>query len=411
MKIIYLVHQFFPEYQTGTERFVLNTAMMAQQFGNKVKVITHSSYDDSSYENKTSGILYKEFIYDGIPVIAFKYQQHPPNINLGLHNNLLYGFAHAVLEFESPDLIHVGHPMRVHEFLWAAQDLQFPYIITLTDFFLLCPKVNLTPDNFSLCIGPKHGAACAELCQELNPPFISERLSDAGRILTNARQVICPSKFVASIYQYEFPDLKIFIIPHGIRYKHIKKNNRLYTKGDEIIYGYIGNLIYHKGVHILLSAFKEMAHQKAKLKIFGFGRDEFVQKLKEIVNNDHRVTFEGSFEAEQLGDVFGQIDVLVTPSLCYETYSFTLHEALACNVPVIASNLGVMGEKIQDCRNGFKFNPGDSSNLKEKMEAIIDTPALLNTMKKNIKMDIIVPTIEQEAYKYFQIYKNTMEHI
>ncbi len=42
LKILYLVHQFYPEFQSGTEKVVLNNAFMAQQSGNKVKVITYS---------------------------------------------------------------------------------------------------------------------------------------------------------------------------------------------------------------------------------------------------------------------------------------------------------------------------------------------------------------------------------
>ena len=57
MKILYLVHQFYPEFQSGTEKVVLNNAFMAQQIGNKVKIITYSFYDDTFYEKENKGIL------------------------------------------------------------------------------------------------------------------------------------------------------------------------------------------------------------------------------------------------------------------------------------------------------------------------------------------------------------------
>ncbi len=404
MKIIYLVHQFFPEFQTGTEKFVLNTALMAQKFGNNVKVITHSSYPNEFYDHETNGILYKEFIYEGIPVVAFKYRRIPPHINLLLHNNLGYEFAKSVLKFEAPDIIHVGHAMKIHEFIWAAIEMHIPYTITLTDFFLLCPKINLTPDQFSLCTGPKQGEACAELCPEFNPPFITNRLSEAEEILKNADILVAPSRFVSSIYQHEFPDLDIKVIPHGIRYTHIKKNRRTYQQGAKLTFGYAGTLIYHKGVQVLLSAFSGIENRNTALKIYGSGQFDFTQQLKEISNGDPRVIFEGAFASEKLGDVLSQIDVLITPSICYETYSFILHEAFASNVPVIASNLGVMGEEVIDGYNGFSFKTGDADDLRDKMELMIKDPDSLNRMKENINSKIIVPTIEQEAYQYFEIY-------
>jgi len=49
MKIVYLVHQFYPEFYTGTEKFVLNLSGMVQKAGSRVKVITYSFYPDSFY--------------------------------------------------------------------------------------------------------------------------------------------------------------------------------------------------------------------------------------------------------------------------------------------------------------------------------------------------------------------------
>jgi glycosyltransferase involved in cell wall biosynthesis len=409
MKIFYLVHQFFPEYQSGTEKFVFNSALMAQRNGNKVKVITYSSYDNSFYKQEKHGLLFTEFSYKGIPVIAFKYQQIPAHINVVLHNNLLFGFAQAILNYEKPDLIQVGHLMRVHEFLWAAIELQIPYSITLTDFFLLCPKINLLPNKLTLCNGPRHGKACVELCKEFNTQYILDRLSQTKTMLANAKSIVAPSKFAANIFKQEIPDFQIEIIPHGIHYLYAPKNYRSFDFGDEIVIGYIGNSYYHKGLHILLSAFNQLAHKHIYLKIFGIGQDQTDLNIEEINKNNDRISLVGKFETEQLGDVFGNIDILVIPSKCYETYSYVLHEALACNVPVIASNLGALSEEIQDGFNGFLFNPGDTNHLLEKLELIIDQPTLLNTIKKNIYMHCIVPTIEQEAYRYFQVYNRILK--
>jgi glycosyltransferase involved in cell wall biosynthesis len=156
-------------------------------------------------------------------------------------------------------------------------------------------------------------------------------------------------------------------------------------------------------VHVLLSAFKSIDSKNASLKIYGFGQQKFIEKLKEISNNDKRVSFQGLFASEKLGNVLSDIDVIINPSISYETYSFTLHEALACNVPVIASNLGVMGEEIINNFNGFTFSPGDALDLAQNMDVITKNPVILNVLKQNIKNQIIVPTIEQEAYAYFKI--------
>jgi len=406
MKILFLTHQFFPEYQTGTERFVLNNALMAQKFGNKVKVVTYSYYENAFYDQEIHGIMYKEFFYEGIPVLAYKFKRIPENINLVLENKVLSPFAKSVLGVEAPDIIHVGHSMRMHEFIWSAIDLGIPYIITLTDFFLLCPKVNLTPDKFSLCSGPEGGKACAELCPELGGKFIFYRLSKSKEILENAMKVISPSNFVANIFQNEYPNISVQIIPHGLSSTHIKQNNNYLDFDDKIVFGYAGSLIHHKGVHILAKAFSKTKSNNVRLVIYGSGQDDYMKLLNEILDEEKRVTYYGKYTSNDLGKIFGNMDVLVAPSICYENYPFVVHEALASNVPVIAPNLGGMAEKIKDNFNGFTFLPGDVNDLAQKMEEIIKNPVILNDLKQNIKNQIIVPTIEQEAYAYFKIYKD-----
>jgi glycosyltransferase involved in cell wall biosynthesis len=406
MKILYLVHQFYPEFQSGTEKVILNNALMAQQSGNKVKVITYSFYEDTFYEKEKNGILSREFIYKGIPVIAFKYKNQPINLHISLESRALNGFAEEVIKSESPDIVHVGHSMRVHEFIRVARERNIPYLLTLTDFFLLCPKVILAPNDHSLCSGPKNGTACRNLCKEFSEDFISNRLKTAQDFLKNSKAIVAPSKFVANIYKQEFNELNIYIVNHGIQYKYIKQNNRTYASGDKLVFGYAGNLSYHKGIHILLRAFSGIKDDNIKLILYGSGQDSYVSKLKETAKNDARISFYEVYSSEQLGDIFCGMDMLVTPSISYESYLLVLHEALACNVPVIASDLGGMSERIKDGFNGFTFKPGISEDLKSKMELIINDVSVLNKLKENIRDKMVIPTIEQESYSYYRIYNS-----
>lgn len=408
MKIIYLVHQFFPEFQTGTEKFVLNNALMSQKAGNKVKIITYSFLEDSEFDYDNGKILFRKYIYHGIPVIAYKYKLQPDDIHNALENHNLRDFAISILQKETPDIIHVGHAMRVHEFIWSAKELSIPYIITLTDFFLLCPKVFLTPNNHSLCSGPQSGKACEILCNEYSRTYIKQRLLKSEEILIHSKKIISPSKFLRTIFKSEIKNIEIQTIPHGIDQKFIRQNKKFYSENQPITFGFAGSLIQHKGVDVLLRAFHQIQDDEAKLEIYGSGMDFYVNYLKEISLNDDRITFHGKYEAEQLAEVMEKIDVLVTPSLSYENYPLVLHEALASNVPVIAADLGGMAEKITDEINGYTFIPGDPADLRKKMDNIIRNPNVLNNMKSYIKENMVIPKIEQEAYEYLEVYRNAI---
>src|SRR6267143_3357368 len=138
MKILYLVHQFYPMHHTGTEKFLLNLSTTMQKWGHRVKVLTYSFYDDLFYSKDQSDLLTREFSYKGIEILAFKYQTYPPGFGYALEEPGIRGFAEGIFRKENPDIIHVAHPMRMGEFVKAAIQLHIPYIITMTDFWLMC---------------------------------------------------------------------------------------------------------------------------------------------------------------------------------------------------------------------------------------------------------------------------------
>lgn len=406
MKILYAIHQFYPEYQAGTEKVFLNIAMMMQKAGNNVKVLTYSFYDDSFYDKNVGNILFKEFTYKGIPVIAFRHKKIPANVHFSLRNKDMADIAEYILKKEKPDVLHICHPMRMIEFAYASRLLRIPYTITLTDYFLICPKIILFTSR-TLCVGPEKGHMCEKLCPELSSDMIIQRLKTTEDILLNAKKIMCPSRFVATIFKKEFKEINIKIIKHGIDNKLMKKNEKIYKTEDKIMFCYVGTIIHHKGVHILLDAFRNLVTTNAILKIYGpEGADEsYIKKFKDVAKEDRRIEICGTFDNDKIGDIFSDIDVVVIPSLCYESYSLVLHEALSCNIPVIASNAGVMAEKITDGVNGYTFRLGDPNHLKETLETIIDDPTILNSLKKGINR-YMVPTVEQETYVYEKEYKH-----
>lgn len=405
MKVIFLVHQFYPEFQAGTEKFVFNMAYMAQKNGNKVKVITYSLGEVSSFPYRSGGILYKEFHYQGIPVLAWRYEKEPGDLHYVIDPNIDLNFPLEILQQEKPDLIHSGHLMRVYPFILAARQLNIPYIQTITDFHLLCPKIILAPTPNTLCSGPEGGKSCSTLCSELPVPFIKHRLDLTTSIIRGASAIVAPSQFVAGIFEHEIDGLKVHINHHGIRQTNTNARGHIYGPEETVKFGYIGNLAIHKGVHVLINAFNELSARRASLVIYGSGEKTFVEKLQELANDD-RISFIGSFATENLGEVLDQIDVLVAPSICYETYSFVVHEALSNEIPVIVSNIGGMAEQIEFGVNGFSFQAGDHNDLRVQMERITEDPSILNIMRDNIRKKTFVPKIEQEAYLYNRLYRS-----
>jgi glycosyltransferase involved in cell wall biosynthesis/SAM-dependent methyltransferase len=405
MKIVYLVHQFYPELYTGTEKFVLNLSRMVQKAGNRVKVITYSFYENSFYDQRRGEILCKEFLYKGIPVLAIKHKQLPDDLHHAIGNAALAEIAGDLINVEQADIFHIGHTMRVGALTQALQPLGIPYILTVTDFFLACPKVNLMPSRQPLCSGPERGEACGRLCPELQSDYIHKRLESAKSILFNARSVIAPSAFVARVFNGEFPGLDVKVTHHGLSFERLKRNQKTYANGDRVVFCYAGSFNPHKGVHLLIEAFKTISSGNALLKIYGSGPDKpYVDNLMAMAGGNKNIEFCGLYSEDKTGEILNSVDVVIIPSLCYESYSMILHEALACNVPVVATELGGLAEKIQDGVNGFLFNMGDSKHLQTVLQKIVKEPVVLNPLKRNIS-SMMIQGIEEEAYTYVKAYR------
>ncbi|WP_367751325.1 glycosyltransferase [Ammoniphilus sp. 3BR4] len=390
-------------HYTGTEKFVFNMATMMQLMGHNAKVVTYSYYEDRQYEKQAGDILIREFTYKGIPVVAFKCKKHFNNMNLLQDNSELELFSESLIKDESPDLIHFGHIMRVGEFIKSAKKLGIPYIITLTDYFFLCPKVTLLNSKGQTCNGPSNGESCARFCSEIQPEYIKRRLHQAQDMLGSAKKIISPSKFLGRMFEQEFSS-KISIIHHGVSYSKIKRNERVYKEGSHITFGFAGTLQYHKGADILLESYRKVPSRNTSLKILGTGQNDYVKKLKGLAKGDDRIEFCGVFDQTQLGHIFNQIDVMIIPSIWYENYPLVLHEALACQIPVISSNIGGMAEKIKNGKYGFTFDVGKVEQLRKVLTMISAKPEILNKIKDNLKK-VHIPTIEQEAYAYERLYK------
>jgi glycosyltransferase involved in cell wall biosynthesis len=410
MKLLYVIHQFYPEFHSGTEKFLFNLASAAQRDGHFAQIVTYTLLEQQSGFQSWNTLYRRDYVYRSIPVISVRHKTFPDDVHISCRNPDIYNFAVELLKEKSCDLLHIAHPMRLVSFAEAAVDLKIPYIFTLTDFWMMCPKTLLQTSSGSLCAGPEVGRACGELCPELDKDFIRQRLDLNEKILSEAAAVVSPSRFLAAMFKKQFPGLEISIIPHGMDFRYLQTNPRQYFNQDDVVFAYCGTLSPHKGIHLLIQAFLNLNAENGKLKLYGSGshdKDYFNHLLK-IAEKDSRVEFCGVFENNKIGHILSAVDVIVLPSLCYESYSLALHEALACGIPVIASNIGGLAEKVTDSVNGYTFQFGDEKDLTHKMKRILENPEILNSLKQNVS-DTIPPTVEEEAYLYNRLYTQVLK--
>lgn len=160
---------------------------------------------------------------------------------------------------------------------------------------------------------------------------------------------------------------------------------------------------YFKGVDVLLRAFSRIPDAQLKLVVVGDGdlRPQYMRLATEL-GIAPRVIFQGRVSDEDLPGHYAMSDLVVLPSVTMgEAFGIVLLEAMACATPVIASNLPGVRSVVEDGVNGVLVEPNDPADLAQKIQAMLDDPALMRQMgqaglskvKTTYAWDAIIPRL------------------
>ena len=395
LHICYLIHYFFPDKSGGTERFVLNVAKEQQKRGNKVTIITLGKRPLSQYSQVNGGIHYEAFDFEGIPVIQIRYRRAPRGLYYDIINDSepqITAFAKTFLYENNIDIVHAAYPQPFAAFLQVCKQQNIPFVLTLTDFNMICHYSTLVSKSGQFCGGSDKGRNC-RACGTHGVSDCEQRYVKAGNLLMRADYITVPSEFVARVFANEFDMLPIHVVPHGISSSF--KNTKKRQKTRKFVYA--GTLSDLKGVHLLIGAFKKVDYSDISLDIYGMGELSYTERLKSLARSDSRITFHGNIPANQMPEIYQGADCIVVSSIWFETYNFVLREALACGCLAIVSNMGAMPEAIDVEKNGFIFKAGDESDLIKSIEAAY-------TFDWHYYKQAEFPLLDEEASKYNLIY-------
>lgn len=161
--------------------------------------------------------------------------------------------------------------------------------------------------------------------------------------------------------------------------------NDKFIKRDRLNLLFVGGLDqahYFKGIDILLNSLVIVANRNWRLKIVGEGdlRPHY-EELSDRLNIKKQVEFTGKLNGAELVRAFQNADLFILPSInSNEAFGLVLIEALACGVPVIASNLPGVRRVFSDHEQGLLIEPNNPTDLKNKLEFIFNNEELRRVM-------------------------------
>ena len=394
LNILYAVHYFYPAKQGGTERFTLNLAKEQIRLGNTPTVLLLDANEPiSAYSESFGDILYRRYEYDGVECIGIRHRRAPLGLyykDVRLDDVAMREFARHILTTLNTDVVHATYPQPFASFLDECVQMNVPYVITCTDFNMMCHFSSLVDKNGDFCTSSENGKRCERICKSYGCNDFPKRKENAHKILLGARAVTVPSEFVARILSSEFDGVGFSVVPHGISdiFKPCER------KGTPRKFVYAGTLSALKGVHLLLEAFSEVEGD-ITLDIYGSGDPSYIKSLKK--KSDSRVRFHGAANGDDMPKIYANADCVIVPSMWYETYNFVLREALKTGALAIAADIGAMPEAIDEGKNGFLFTPSDKDSLAEKIR-------LAASFELSNYTPCTFPSISDEGKIYQNIY-------
>jgi glycosyltransferase involved in cell wall biosynthesis len=160
---------------------------------------------------------------------------------------------------------------------------------------------------------------------------------------------------------------------------------------------YVGRLVTEKGLWVLLDAMERARHVE-RLDIIGEGPlYAALQRRLQQAGPGFPVALVGTLRHEELRPRLVSSAAVVVPSTWQEPLALVVAEALACGVPVIASDVGGIAEMVVDGVNGLVVPPGDADALARAVDRISGNKAFAQQLRRGCVERTRVPSYSDVA--------------
>jgi glycosyltransferase involved in cell wall biosynthesis len=413
MRVLFVVHKFPPQSVGGVETYTWSLARALAEAGHEAFVFYPVIGLDAAEARSEEGGIHRWAV--SLP----ETRGHEGALQQFWHTfrdvGLEARFQKCLAEVR-PDIVHFQHVQGLSARLLALAS-GWHRLVTLHDYWFFCANSQLLRPDGQMCAGPQWGWNCVD-CLTVRAdlhwmralrPLVALPLAYRNAYLRRmARSVpvfLAPSEFLRQQYVHQgFPGERITVIDLGLDMQRLAEvaDSTLPAPAARPHFGFLGALAPHKGVHMLVHAFNQLP-ANAALTIYGSETTSpgYVAQLKAMATHPH-IRFAGAVDYHHVGVALRQLDCLVVPSIWYENSPMVIQEAYGCKIPVVASRLGALPEKVRDGETGRLFAPGDSADLARVLRELIEQPEQLAALRASIKPG---PTIQQHAQQMLEIYQ------
>lgn len=293
--------------------------------------------------------------------------------------------------------VDIAHLHNIHHqlspsILHTLKKKKIRVVMTLHDYKMVCASYSMMVNEKTCeaCSGGKYTGiirnkcvkgSLAKSCLAMLEMYVHHKLFD---IYNNVDVFISPSLFLKHKleemgFRKEIRHLSNFIDPEKFKRVGPEEN----SSKDSVVY--FGRLANGKGLWTLLEAAKNLEGE-IEVKIIGDG--PLRNNLEESVKREgmKNVRFLGYQKGDELYREIKKSKAVIISSMWYENNPISVLEAFALGKPVIGARIGGIPELVKEKDTGLLFEPGNSIDLREKIEMLLSDNALCSKMGSNARM-------------------------
>ena len=336
MKIIQTPVRFYP-FTGGVENYVYYMSKELVKLGHDVKVICAN--EPSSQ---------KEEVVDGINIKRLRYIAKIANTNITL------GFPFA-LSSEDFDIIHTHIPTP-----WSA------------DWSNIISKIKSKP----LVVTYHNDIIGTGIADHIAKFYNSTALKS---LLKNADKIIItqPNYVKYSLYLENYED-KIEVIPNGVDVEKFKPLNIPKQKNTLFFLSLLDEFHLYKGLDYLIKALILVKKVIPDVKLIVGGKGSLLDYYRKmVVDNDltDNVDFHGFIPEEKIVEYYNRSNIFILPSISskQEGFGIVVLEAMACQTPVISTEIVGVADDVKKSKSGIIIPPKDIDKLSEAIINILES--------------------------------------
>lgn len=361
--LIVTVNVFYPPQAIGGATRVVhdNVRDLIERAGGRFRFEVFTSiegvepYEASSYTQ------------DGVRVTGVGTPDHP-DLEERVTDDRMGEVFGDFLDQTTPALVHFHCIQRLTASIVAATAARgIPYVISVHDGWWISDHQFLVDDE-----GKVRTYDMANPLATLRDCGAEAygRMVPLRRALTQAEAVLAVSEPFAAIYR-DCGAPNVTAVPNGV--SDLPTAARCPGPDGKIRLGFVGGLARHKGYDLIRIAIECRPYRNLLLQVIDHAMHQ--GEIRHERWGDVPVEFRPKWPQDGVGDLYGQIDVLLAPSVWPESYGLVTREALHSGCWVIASDRGSIGECVTPGRNGFVVDVSSADGLADALAQVDGDPA------------------------------------